>query len=440
MTRIIPAARALTARFAETVHVAATRLQPLGHGDQAGPPADQSTLSAIRDAADAMLRHHVMPFWALHSWDEPYGGFLLELGLGGTRLGPTTRSLVPQARLVWSLAAAHRYGLREHDYLDLARRGAHFLMDRLWDPQHGGFFDAVDRDGAPIRPAKHTYGQGFAIYALAEYALASGEAWASAAAVQAFDALVARADDGRWGYREHFDRAWNPAATPAGAGKTVNVHLHMVEALTPLYTLTRDVRHAERLRAVLRLVLERGVDRRDGFSINDRVTRDWQWRSSWRHPIGVSYGHGVELAWLTRLALDALGDDDGDAARTARRLVDHALQYGFDPAAGGIATFGPPIGAARRAWYLPREWRATRWWEQCEMLAGLIVAYDWFRAPAYLAAFVKQFEHVRIPTAARGPGAFDPAVWGSHDWKDPYHGVRALIQVATRLSPTMLSR
>src|SRR5262249_8847513 len=155
--------------------------------------------------------------------------------------------LVPQARLVWTLAAAHRHGLVGSGYLELAGRGARFLVDRLWDPDAGGFVWAVRRDGAPLIRGKRTYGQAFAIYGLSEYALAAGSSWARDWAVRGLDILVARAGDGDLGFREEFDAGWTPVPGLSGSGKTVNVHLHVVEALTTLLEATADSRHAAQL-------------------------------------------------------------------------------------------------------------------------------------------------------------------------------------------------
>jgi mannose/cellobiose epimerase-like protein (N-acyl-D-glucosamine 2-epimerase family) len=387
-------------------------------------------MDRIRADADAMLRNVVLPFWAHHGWDEVQGGFLLELARGGTPLGDATKFLVPQARMIWSFAAAHRCGFGDGRYLDLACRGARFLVDRLWDVQAGGFMWAVARDGRPRHDDKRTYGQAFAIYALAECALASGESWVRDWAVRSMDVLVRHARDGEHGFVERFDARWNPLG-PNGQGKTVNVHLHIIEALTPLVQLTRDAAHEQCLRQLLTLVLRRGVDQHEHFAINDRLTRDWDWRPLWRRPIGVSYGHAAELAWLARLALDVRGDSPEPLRTRVLGMIDHALRYGFDPVRGGVATLGPPVGRARNAWYLPRWWRATRWWEQAELLVGVLMAYQWTKESSYVAAFVLQFEHVRVP--AIRSDQFDPAEWGSHDWKDPYHGVRALLEVTRRL-------
>jgi hypothetical protein len=72
------------------------------------------------------------------------------------------------------------------------------------------------------------------------------------------------------------------------------------------------------------------------------------------------------------------------------------------------------------------------------MLVGMLVAYEWTREPRYLAAFARQFEWVWPGPLDRDGDPFDPAVWGSHDWHDPYHGARALMEVSRRLRRDIL--
>ena len=51
----------------------------------------------------------------------------------------------------------------------------------MWDQQFGGFYWEVDSSGrAATRPEKHMYGQAFGLYALTEYAMASGDPTAKA--------------------------------------------------------------------------------------------------------------------------------------------------------------------------------------------------------------------------------------------------------------------
>jgi mannobiose 2-epimerase len=437
---------ALAQRLAEEAHGIMSRACRASAGPHSGRDErlpDSARLDAMRRQAEAALADKVLPFWASHAWDEPHGGFITHLDRVGQRLGPTDKYLVPQARLVWTLAAAHRHGLVGRGYLELAGRGARFLVERMWDSQAGGFVWAVQRDGTPLLADKRTYGQAFAIYGLSEYALAARSQWAQDWAVRTLDALVEHAGDGDLGFFEQFDAGWTPVPGPAGSGKTVNVQLHVIEALTTLVEATADPRHEAQLRSVLDLVLSRGVDARHHYAIDDPFDREWRRSVSWHRPFGVNYGHGAELAWLARRAVDVLGDPAERIRENVLALVDHALDYGFDHRRGGLAQVGPPVGETRLAWYLPAERLVKRWWEQAEMLVATLFAYQWTGQPRYLIAFERQFDWVWrcqldpedgdwFETPASPAGR--PLSFVSHDWNEPYHGARALMEVSQRLS------
>jgi mannobiose 2-epimerase len=438
---------ALARRVAEEVHGMTSRAWRATAGRGPGlnePVPGPPRLAAIRHQAQTALADNVLPFWASHAWDEVEGGFITHLDQVGRRLGPTDKYLVPQTRLVWTLAAAHRHGLVDKGYLELAGGGARFLVDRMWDPGSGGFVWAVRRDGRILAPDKQTLGQVFAIYALAEYALAAKDSWARDWAVRTLEVLVDRAGDGDLGFRERFDADWVPLPGPAGSGKTVSVHLHVIEALTTLVEATRDPSHAARLRSVLGLVLTRGLDARHRCTIDDWFDREWHRLSRWRWVISVNYGHEAELAWLAGRAVEMLEDPPERVHACALGLVDHALAYGFDRRRGGIARGGPPVGDARLAWYLPSAWRDKRWWDQAEMLVATLDAYRWTGEPRYLAAFARQFDWVWTHQIDHEGGDWFEATSGrdgrplslvkGHEWKDPYHGARALMEVSRGLS------
>ena len=295
---------------------------------------DAAQLDTIRRQAEAALADNIMPFWASHAVDDRHGGFVTHLDRAGQWLGPTDKYLVPQARLVWTFAGAHRHGLVGKGYLDMAAAGARFLVERMWDAKAGGFHWAVQRDGRPLITDKKTYGQAFAIFALSEYALAADSPWARNWANNTFDVLIERAGDSPFGFREKFDAHWLPTPGPAGSGKTVNVHLHLMEALTRLFQATGEERHAAQLRRLIDLILSRGVHRQHFYAIDDLLENDWRWKTA--SPFRMNYGHNVELAWLVQHAIEVLGDPPEQVRSDVLGLIDHALDFGFDHRHGGL--------------------------------------------------------------------------------------------------------
>ncbi|NJL72241.1 MAG: hypothetical protein HC888_11990 [Candidatus Competibacteraceae bacterium] len=89
--------------------------------------------------------------------------------------------------------------------------------------------------------SKLTYGQSFAIYALSEYAMASGDQRALEMAMETFKSLSSlAADPVHGGFREFMEEDWS-AKQPGvygGDRKSLDVHMHLMEAFTNLYEAT----------------------------------------------------------------------------------------------------------------------------------------------------------------------------------------------------------
>jgi mannobiose 2-epimerase len=444
--RLARSGLSLVRRLAQVVHGAMSRAWPDRRARaalDALPVPDARAIADMRARAEAALKGNVLDFWVRHAAADPTGAFVTHLDRFGRRGGPPGIYLVHQARLVWVFSAAHRHGLVTEGYLDLAERGARYLVDRMWDPAAGGFVWAVADDGTPLVRDKRTYGHAFAIYALAEYAMAAGSRWALDWAARTLDVLTDRAGDGDLGFYDAAAGDWSRPPGPAGAVKTLDAHLHLVEALTALLEASGAPEHARQLRTVLHLALTRAVEPRLHHAIDERLDRDWHRPRSWRAPRRVSYGHGVELAWLAGRAVEVLGDPPEPVREVALRLIDHALRYGFDTRRGGLAHWGPPVGEARRALYLPAKDRVKHWWEQAEHLVATLDAYRWTGKGRYLAAFGRQFEWVWRHQMDHDAGEwFEATAWRdgrplggvkAHEWKDPYHNARALMEVARGL-------
>jgi cellobiose epimerase len=138
----------------------------------------------------------VVRFWYPRVIDRVHGGYRVAFAADGTPMADGSKMIVTQARMLWLFARLARAGYRAPEMREAATHGYRFLADRMWDRQHGGYVWEVDESGARVTdPAKVTYGESFALYALAEYARATGDAGALARATELFTLIDSRAHD-----------------------------------------------------------------------------------------------------------------------------------------------------------------------------------------------------------------------------------------------------
>ncbi len=151
------------------------------------------------------LTTELLPFWTARTADREQGGFITHFDQHGHDSGEDEKSLIAQTRSVYTYSSAHRAGYGNGQLAELARHGVDYLLNRLWDEQHGGFFWMTNRRGEVLNTQKIVYGQSFAIYCLSEYTLATGDPRGLDYAQRTFDLLQKHATDTRHGgYFEMF--------------------------------------------------------------------------------------------------------------------------------------------------------------------------------------------------------------------------------------------
>lgn len=391
-------------------------------------------LAALSGAMVRDLRENVLPFWLGRVLDERSGfhGFVSDRGAVDPR---APMGAVLCARLLWTFSAAFRA------FGDPAHRSAadHFfswLTGRFLDPEHGGVFWMLDAAGAPIEDRKQTYALAFAIYGLSEYHLASGSRGALECAVALRDALEAHAADCRGGgYFEARARDWSSladmrlSAKDQNAPKSMNTHLHVMEAYSNLLLAFDDARLRSQLRALVELHLERIVDTATGHLA---LFFDEAFAPA---SGGVSYGHDVEASWLILEAAERLRDPGlvSRAKATALQLARTALLEGVDPVHGGL--FAERDGEGR----LDDD---KHWWMQAESVVGFLNAHALSGEGAFLEAaetswdFCERFlvdrEFGEWRWRVRRDGTPIPGLPKVEPWKCPYHNSRAALEAAAR--------
>jgi len=420
---------------------------------------NKETLLQCRRELSTHLTDELLPFWTARTADRVHGGYITHFDQHGHDSGEDEKSLIAQTRSIYTYASAHRAGYTGvasdgGTLAELARHGVDYLLAHLWDTEHGGFYWMTNRNGEVLNDQKIVYGQSFAIYCLSEYTLATGDLRGIEYAQKVFDLLQKYASDtAHGGYFEMFHRNWTLQGPGAAGGdrKTLDAHMHLMEAFTTLYECTRQPAHRRKLLEVIDLLTGKimhpifgtgipqfWVDWRVAPQIKfdviwgwDRFTEDGEKRMA---DDNTSYGHNTEFAWLLLHALAVLNISHRPYRAQLLNSFAHAANYGVDWEFGGVFVEGSHSGQVYD--------REKEFWQQAEALIGFLDAYRIFGDKKYGEAYENVHRFVMDKLVNRPVGEWWPLttrqgipIWThmGHSWKINYHTVRSMIQSIRRL-------
>jgi len=406
----------------------------------------------LRQRIDKRLRRELTEGWYPRALDRENGGFHQSFNRDWTPRPDQNRFLVYQARMAWTAAAFAEYAEQYRDeYLEYARHGMDYLDQVMRDREHGGFHWILGPDGEVdprLGDEKHVYGTAFVLYAASKLHEVSGDEQALQVARDAFGWLEEQArDDQHGGYFEALTRegkpllAWETEAPISERTdrlgvyygfKSMNAHIHLLEALAEFYHVEPTPLVEDRLREVHAIVRDRIAV--EPGALNLYLTRDWR-----ATPAHDSFGHDIETAFLLVEAAEALGiPDDERTWRMARLLVDHALEWGWDDEHGGFYDKGEIFAG--------EVFDTTKvWWTQAEGLNALMLMHKKYghETDRYIEAFRKQWAFIEAHQLdATHSGWFsgvarDGALLGdghkASQWKANYHTARAMMNVVQML-------
>ncbi len=396
--------------------------------------------AALRSAIEGELRTNLLPFWRTRSVDAARGGFIGEMTADGVVNPGAEKGLVLNARYLWTFAALNRQ-LGDPCDLELAHRAYDYLEAVFRDREHGGYAWRVDASGRATDLSKKVYGQAFCIYALAEYHLATGEPRALDTARDLYGLVERHARDTRLGgYLETWARDWSATTemrlSPGdmNAPKSMNTHLHVLEAYTNLYRAWPDPGLADRLRELVGLLGSHIIERRgEPRGSHLRPFFDERWK-----PLSGTYtfGHDIEASWLLEEATEVLGDEKLAAevrrwsVGLARSVLAEAV--GQD---GGIAYEGKggAVIDGNRDWWCQAE-AVTGFWHAYSMTGDAAFARAAEGAWAFIAGHMADRVHGDWFWRVRADGSVDPGMPKVSEWKCPYHNVRTCLEMMRRLA------
>jgi mannobiose 2-epimerase len=389
---------------------------------------------------EAELLSGILPFWLNRTFDEEHGGFRGKIANDLTVDPHAPKGLILNARILWTFSKAFSV-YKAPVYLATARRAYEYLCRHFWDDEFGGVYWMVDYLGHPADTKKRIYGQAFTVYALAEFAHATGEREPIARAMTLVGKIESAGHDAaHGGYFETYERDWTLAMdqrlsdVDMDEKKSMNTHLHLLEAYATLLRYHEDATVRIRLRELIENFLKYIVDPATQHFILF-FDEEWRPRSS-----KSSFGHDIEGSWLLCEAAEVLGDAEVlDRVRaTAIKMAQAVYAQGLDHD-GGLMYEAEKTPEGR-----PEIADTDKhWWPQAEAVVGFLNAYELSGTLHFLRAAERSWEFIErhIIDHAHGEWFWLVSRAGVPDakqdkvgpWKCPYHNSRTCFEAMDRL-------
>lgn len=379
------------------------------------------------------LAEGIVPFWQGLE-DKENGGFYGYMGPDLTVDKKAEKGCILNSRILWFFSNA-AMSLENKELLKDAEHAYRFMTEHCMDKEYGGVFWSVSYDGKPEDTTKHIYNQAFAVYALSSYFDASGDTSALQAAFELFNIIEEKGFD-EGGYKEALDRTFAPAENDklsengVMADRTMNTLLHVFEAYTELYRVSKDDRVKTKLLWILETfrnkIYNPALHRQEVFFDNDMNSI-----------IDLhSYGHDIETAWLLDRGLQVIGDE-GYAKEWNDIVADLVAQV------YKVAYYNNSFSNECERGVVDKK---RVWWVQAEAVVGFLNEYgkhpshtEYLEAAENIWGFIKDYvidkrngsEWFMHVDDKGNPETDKPIV---EPWKCPYHNGRMCMEVMRRMN------
>ena len=370
---------------------------------------------------------NILNYWSKNSIDEINDGFIGERDHFNKIVPNATKGIILNSRILWSFSAASNH-YKTDKYKAICKRSYNYLETFFKDEIFGGVYWELTSEGAPINKRKQVYAQAFMIYALSEYYQFSKNNDALDWAIEIYNLIETHANDQEnKGYIEAFNENWLPiedmrlSDKDANEAKTMNTHLHILEAYTNLYKVYKNESLKKKLEDLIHLFFDKFLTNKN--HLNLFFDEKWNLKSNI-----VSYGHDIETAWLLIEAAKVIDNNELllKTNNAAVLIAETFIKEGVDVDGGVYNEYNPTTNKLDGD---------KHWWPQAEALVGLNYAYKISKNEAFLTVsktilnFLQQ--HIVDHTYGEWFWRVDKnqklytTDYKMGMWKAPYHNSRA---------------
>lgn len=379
--------------------------------------------------------NNILQYWMHHTIDEINGGFFGSVLNDNSVNSNAAKGVVLNARILWTFSAAYNFQ-KDQRYLVIAARAMHYIKDHFWDKDYGGVYWSVDAKGNILEDRKQIYGLAFCIYGMSEYYVATKNKLALQCAIELYKCIELHSyDTAHKGYFEAFSKDWQSlndlrlSTKDANEKKTMNTHLHIIEAYANLYKVWPEEILKNKIEELLFLFDQHFINHETGHL---RLFFNEQWNEK---VDVISYGHDIEAAWLLLQCAEIIHHDFWiEKFKKHAITITKAVICGLDKD-GGL-------------WYeydqhTEKLIKEKHWWPQAEAMIGFFNVFELNNDESYIDRAFQSWEFIKRYVVDKNNGEW---YWGVNEdynvmegqdkagfWKCPYHNTRACIEILKRI-------
>lgn len=378
--------------------------------------------------------HNILNFWQKRTIDEVNGGFFGKLDNDNKIFEEAPKGSVLNSRILWTFSAA--YNLTQNkNYLATAQKAFEYLRDYFIDKESGGVYWTVDYKGNPLDTKKQIYALAFAIYGLSEFYIGSKNENALNLSIDLYHTILKHSyDEENGGYIEALTRDWKEiddlrlSKKDANEKKSMNTHLHLLEAFANLYRSWTNEKLEEKITELIYIFLNHIIDPETHHLI---LFFDEKWN---KKSDVISYGHDIESAWLIEETAKIIGNEP-----LLQQVKDQSVNLAI-AASDGLDT----DGGLCYEYDLEKDdlIKEKHWWPQAEAMVGFFNAWQITGDQIFLQRSVSSWNFIQQHIRDQKNGEW---FWGIKEdgtvmnedkvgiWKCPYHNSRACIEMIRRI-------
>lgn len=391
---------------------------------------------------------NILEYWTKFGLEKEGNGFYGAVDLNNVPILSANKTCVLNARILWTFAAAAKaYPGKGYD--EIAHKAYKVVTEDFADAKHGGYFMELTSDNRVANDIKHTYAQAFTIYSFSKYYEFNQDEKVLQRIKDFFYFLDEKTKDPENpGYLESFTRDWKlydeNRMADNNEPKSMNTHLHVLEAYASVYKVWKDDLVKQRLTELLEIFIENII--RESGHLGVFFTSELQETEGSK---GIcSFGHDIEASWLVWEAAEILGDKNiiEKIRPLIIKMADSVLRVAVDKD-GGLFLESTRFGSHVKT--------NKHWWLQAENLVGFMNMFQLQGDQKYWDTVKLSWDFIDrcvidheggewftkvnrlgvpyLEEPANDPSPYYRNDWKIDPWKCPYHNGRAMLELVERI-------